>query len=243
MDHFNIAASTPPGKGIFIAVEGVDGSGKTTAAKYLVRYLDEQLNAHRPEHDQRKFVHGTREPGGTPFAEAARELFIHAGSISAITATTLITAIRRDHWEKVIRPVIAQGGIVVSDRYLLSTLAYQNAAGGDFINGLHAAVIGKENDMPTIPSLTLFLKVDRDVANKRVADRAEKMVDHYEQLPEEEQLKRLDVYERYLKDINSLTIVTIDANVSEELVRAQIRKFVHEWVIPMIELRNMVALA
>ena len=226
-----------PATGMLIAVEGIDGSGKSTAAKYLVEYLNEKLKARYGADENMKFVHGTREPGGTPFAEAARELFIHAGSISPITATTLITAIRRDHWEKVIRPILEGGGIVVTDRYLLSTLAYQNGAGSDFIKALHSTVIGHEGDISTEPALTLFLKADREVAAERVAARAEKKADHYEQLPEVEQLKRLAVYEDYINNKNSPTVVTIDANQSEELVRAQIRVFVSEWVIPIIDQR------
>jgi dTMP kinase len=109
-------------RGRFISLEGGEGAGKSTQA----RRLAERLGA-----DGREVVL-TREPGGSPGAEAIRRLLVEgeADRWSAISETLLMSAARRDHIERVIAPALERGAWVISDRFLDSTRAYQGAAGG-----------------------------------------------------------------------------------------------------------------
>lgn len=136
--------------GAFIAVEGVDGSGKSG----VVRHLIAALQARGAD------VLGTREPGGTPQGEALRGLLL-SGADDAWDPRAellLMTAARIQHVARVVLPAVAAGRIVVSDRYAGSTLAYQGAGRGmseTLIRDLHASVV---DDI--WPDLTLVLDLD-----------------------------------------------------------------------------------
>jgi len=130
----NVAAMA---RGLFITFEGGEGAGKSTQ----VRRLAERLSALG-----RKVV-ATREPGGSPGAEAIRELLVR-GAVdrwSPMTETLLMYAARRDHIERVIAPALELGATVLCDRFADSTRAYQGAGGGApmrLIAALEAAVLG-----------------------------------------------------------------------------------------------------
>lgn len=108
--------------GLFITFEGGEGVGKSTQ----VRRLAARLQASGRE------VVVTREPGGSPGAEAIRNLVLNgsADRWSPVTETLLMYASRRDHIERTLRPALARGAVVLCDRYADSTRAYQGAAGG-----------------------------------------------------------------------------------------------------------------
>jgi dTMP kinase len=105
---------------MFVTFEGIDGSGKTTQAHLLA----ERLLADGVE------VVLTREPGGTPLGEAVRELVLHGDHVAPWAEAALYTAARAQHVEEVIRPSLARGATVISDRYLDSSVAYQGAGRG-----------------------------------------------------------------------------------------------------------------
>ena len=109
-------------RGLFITFEGGEGAGKSTQ----VRRLADRLAATGRE------VVATREPGGSPGAEAIRALLVtgEADRWSPITETLLMYAARRDHIERVIAPALARGAWVLCDRFADSTRAYQGAGGG-----------------------------------------------------------------------------------------------------------------
>ena len=104
----------------FVVLEGVDGSGKSTQAGLLV----ERLMA-----DGREVV-STREPGATPAGAAIRSIVLGGADLDPRTEALLIAADRAEHAALVIRPALARGAVVVSDRYIPSSLAYQGVARG-----------------------------------------------------------------------------------------------------------------
>ena len=149
------ALSTNP-QGAFIAIEGGDGSGKGTVISALIPLL------------QRAGFHAlaTREPGGTPEGLALRQLLLPSdASWDPWAELLLMTAARIQHVERVIRPAMEAGRIVVSDRFLGSTIAYQGAGRGlpvDAILSLHRLTVGDFR-----PGLTVVLDVDPGVGLRR----------------------------------------------------------------------------
>ncbi|MEY4698367.1 MAG: dTMP kinase [Pseudomonadota bacterium] len=147
--------------GRFISFEGIDGSGKSTQARRLADAL--RLNGFG--------VTLTREPGGSPGAEEIRRLVLE-GSIdrwSAETELLLFTAARRDHLEKTIRPALARGDVVITDRFADSTRIYQGITRGDLaqsVDSLHALMIGVE------PDLTFLVDIDPVLGLSRARARA-----------------------------------------------------------------------
>lgn len=146
---------------MFIVFEGGDGSGKTTQSKALAERL-----ARDPALRGREIVH-TREPGGTPGAEEIRALLMSGDTSkwSPETEILLFNAARRDHVEKVIRPAIDRGAIVICDRFVGSTIAYQGARADDLAKKaqrVHDAMIGLN------PDLTILLDRPRGVAEASV---------------------------------------------------------------------------
>lgn len=148
-------------QGFFISFEGGEGAGKSTQ----IRRLAERLQT--AGHD----VVVTREPGGSPGAEAIRELLVNgaADRWSPVTETLLMYAARRDHVERVIRPALAKGAIVLCDRFADSTRAYQGAGGdapASLIASLEDHVLGG-----TVPDLTLILDLPAEVGLQRAEAR------------------------------------------------------------------------
>ena len=148
-------------QGVFISFEGGEGAGKSTQ----IRRLADRLSAGGRD------VVVTREPGGSPGAEAIRDLLVNgsADRWSPVTESLLMYAARRDHIERVIRPGLARGAIVLCDRYADSTRVYQGA-GGDAPAGLIAALEEHVLD-GTIPVLTLILDLPAQVGLQRAEAR------------------------------------------------------------------------
>lgn len=149
-------------QGLFITFEGGEGAGKSTQ----VRRLAERLRNDGAE------VVLTREPGGSPGAEAIRELLVNGepDRWSPLTEALLMNASRRDHIERVIQPALERGAVVLCDRFADSTRAYQGAGGKvdpDFIAQLETAVVGA-----TRPHLTLIFDLPVEEGLKRALGRA-----------------------------------------------------------------------
>ncbi|MDO8287784.1 MAG: dTMP kinase [Parvibaculum sp.] len=144
-------------KSMFLAVEGVDGSGKSGVIAHLADYL---ASAGLP-------VITTREPGGTPSGEKLRALLL-SGSDDAwhpMSELLLMTAARVEHVQKIILPALRTGQIIISDRFVGSTIAYQGAGRGlseKFIRHLHAEAVGD-----LWPDLTIVLDIDVTVGLSR----------------------------------------------------------------------------
>jgi dTMP kinase len=160
------------GSGYLLTIEGIDGAGKSSQARILAGRLREL---------GREVVE-TREPGGSPGAEEIRRLLVEGNSDrwSPETEILLFTAARRDHVERVIRPALNRGAVVLCDRYVDSTRAYQGAGAPErrtLADRLHRLAIGLD------PDLTLIFDIDPAAALERAQlrlsdqdeDRFEKM--------------------------------------------------------------------
>lgn len=147
--------------GLFISLEGIDGSGKSTQGRRLAETL--RAAGHS--------VTLTREPGGSPGAEEIRRLVLEGSTDrwSAETEILLFTAARRDHLEKTIRPALSRGEIVITDRFADSTRIFQGITRGDLsdtVDRLHQLMIGVE------PDLTLLFDLDPAIGLSRATARA-----------------------------------------------------------------------
>jgi dTMP kinase len=153
-------------KGFFITLEGGEGAGKSTQARRLAETLRES---------GREIVL-TREPGGTPGAEAIRALLLNpATALTPLADTLLHFAARADHVAKVIAPAMARGAVVICDRFYDSTMAYQGYGMGMDVAGIAALIrlIG------LTPNITFMLEVPEFIAKKRLAGR-DGAADRYE---------------------------------------------------------------
>jgi dTMP kinase len=149
---------------MFVSFEGADGSGKSTQAQRL----RDTLAAEGRE------VVLTREPGGTELGERARELVLNGPHMGAWAEAALYASSRAQHVEEVIRPALDRGAVVVCDRYIDSSLAYQGVGRGlgvDAVLELNLAVTGG-----LLPDVTFLLLIDPDVASGRYdkSDRLER---------------------------------------------------------------------
>jgi dTMP kinase len=152
---------TGQARGRFITLEGGEGVGKSVQAKRLEASLAALgLDVVR-----------TREPGGSPGAEALREAILtgFASDFSPAGQALLFAAARVDHLDRTILPALMRGAWVVSDRFADSTRAYQGAAGNlppEFIGSLERLTVG-----PNRPDLTLILDLAPEIGLKRAAER------------------------------------------------------------------------
>ncbi len=156
-------------RGRFITFEGGEGSGKSTQAKRLAERL--RLRGHE--------VIQTREPGGSPGAEAIRHLLLSgiAKPLGPEAETFMFAAARDDHVSTTIRPALERGAWVVCDRFIDSTRVYQGSLGNvdqRLIRALERLVVGE-----TTPDLTFILDVPPEVGLSRVANRGN-AVDRFE---------------------------------------------------------------
>lgn len=146
-----------------IAIEGADGSGKSTQARMLADRIDAAL---------------TRQPGGTEFGERLREIILHKSSHVLLpqTEAMLFMADRAEHVDKMVRPVLASGRSVVSDRWAYSSLVYQGYGRGLDIDVLRHLSDWAMNGL--WPDVVVLLDLPLDVAHARQRSRSE--LDHYE---------------------------------------------------------------
>jgi dTMP kinase len=156
--------------GLFITFEGGEGAGKSTQIKRLAQTLRSRGLG----------VMITREPGGSPGAEAVRHVLLSGAAepLGHRMEALLFAAARSDHVEQVIRPAVQSGMIVLSDRFMDSSRVYQGEDTGlpnGFLRDLEAATV---NGM--VPDLTLILDLDPKEGLRRAAARREGPADRYE---------------------------------------------------------------
>jgi dTMP kinase len=193
---------------LFVSLEGVDGSGKSTQARLLVEALGPETVA-------------IREPGGTDAAERIRDLLADpAVELEPLAELMLFCAARADLTERVIRPALEAGRTVVSDRFSDSSVAYQGAA-----RGLGVGEVIGLCDTATDglwPDLTLLLRVDPEVGLAR-ADGD----DRFESEGLELQRAVAEAYEE-IAVIASDRVAVIDADGSVDEVHARVMEVVNE---------------
>lgn len=145
--------------GLFITFEGGDGAGKSTQAEMLTGWLRERGCE----------VVRTREPGGTTLGVELRNLLLHGGEVSPRAEVLLYAADRAQHVATIVRPALERDAVVVQDRYIDSSLAYQGAGrvlSSDEVRGISEWATGA-----LWPQLTVLLDIDPDEGSKRRASR------------------------------------------------------------------------
>jgi dTMP kinase len=188
--------------GLFVTFEGIDRSGKTTQA----RLLCEALGA---------AALGVREPGGTPAGERVRDLLKDASvPLGPEAEALLFAAARAELVERVIRPALEDGRVVVSDRFLDSSLAYQGGARGLGIDEVEA--INRFATGGLVPNLTFLLELDAETAARRAGER-----DRFEDEGAALQRAVLEAYER-LVAADPARWRRVDATRSPEQVHADV---------------------
>lgn len=200
-------------KGVFIAFEGPEGAGKSTQVGLLEQWLRER--GHDP------LI--TREPGGTPVAEEVRGILLESDTLPARTELLLMLASRSALVAEVIRPALEAGRVVVTDRFHLSTLAYQG-----YGRGLPMAEVEAMNAFATEglePDLTLLLDLEpAEGASRKAAagsgpDRIERAGDAFHD--------RVAEAYRLLAGEDG-RIVQVDGSAPPEAVHAQVRRLLGE---------------
>ena len=192
---------------MFITLEGPEGSGKTTAVDYAVSKLEEMGY---------KIVR-TREPGGTPISEQIRNVILDKANtaMDERTEALLYAASRRQHLVEKVWPALKEGKIVICDRYLDSSLAYQGGA-----RGLGVENIFNVNNFATegtFPDLTLLFDIDPKVGLARIAANANREVNRLD-------LEKLDFHNKVRNTFLELAkryperFIVIDASKSREEV-------------------------
>ncbi len=191
---------------MFIAFEGLDGSGSTTQSKLLVKRLEE---AGHPA------IH-TKEPtDGTPIGKLIREALQHQWSCSSEGLQLLFSADRAEHLKQVIQPALENEKIVVTDRYMMSTLAYGGlSVEMDWLKELNKKFIQ--------PELTLLFKLDPEICIERIHKRG----DAFELFEEKEKLEM--IWKQYEKaSLHFKNVHVMDANRPIEAISKEVWSIVH----------------
>jgi dTMP kinase len=177
-------------RGVFLCLEGLDGCGKTTQAKLLVTKL-------KKSHD----AFYTAEPSGGKIGRFIKRHYLNCEKrVSGVVEALLFAADRIEHVENTVLPALKKGKIVVSDRYVYSSLAYQGAT------GLDLAWIERINEHAIRPDLAIFIDVEPETVVQRLKPKKSVM--------ENLQTQR-KVREIYLKFVERGDLVKVDGNKSK----------------------------
>ena len=202
-------------KGIFISIEGPDGSGKSTQIENIKQFFEERKIE----------VLFTREPGGTAIGERIRSIILdkNCTEMDYMTEAMLYAASRAQHVSQVIRPALAEGKVVICDRFVDSSIAYQGCGRklGDAVRIINSYAVDG-----CMPDVTFLLKVDPRVGKGRIrSGRGEE-----DRLDAERAAFHEDVYRGYLQleRENPDRIVGIDASGGIEETRQEICRKLEE---------------
>ncbi|MEU3555262.1 dTMP kinase [Streptomyces fragilis] len=157
--------AAPAGNGFFIALEGGDGAGKSTQAEALAEWI--RAKGHE--------VVLTREPGATPVGKRLRSILLDVSSagLSHRAEALLYAADRAEHVDTVVRPALERGAVVISDRYIDSSVAYQGA--GRDLSPAEVARISRWATNGLVPHLTVLLDVSPETARERFTEAPDRL--------------------------------------------------------------------
>lgn len=198
--------------GLFITLEGVDGAGKSSHLEWLADWF----------RARGRTVRLTREPGGTPVGERLREIVLHE-AMHLETEALVMFAARREHIEVVIRPGLAVGEVVISDRFTDASYAYQGGGRGLAEDRLAVLEAWVQNGLQ--PDLTLLFDLPTEVAAARLANARE---------PDRFERERADFHARvraaYLRRAQQhpQRIRVIDGSQTLDAVRAQLTQILQD---------------
>ena len=196
-------------RGIFITIEGPDGSGKTTALQQVVPRLQQEMN--------RKVV-ATREPGGSPIAEKIRSLILDPShtDMDSRTEALLYAASRRQHLIEKVLPVLESGDVIFCGRVVGSSIAYQGYARGIGEEGIRE--INQFATEGIEPNVTLYIDVPAEVGIQRIHANLDER--EYNRLDQEKLAFHEKVRAGYLQlaKANPERIVVVDGTMSREEV-------------------------
>lgn len=189
-------------RGLFITVEGPDGAGKSSLVAAIKGWLQQTYK-------ERLDVLYVREPGGTPVGEAIRQILLdNKKQMTALTEAYLFAASRAELSQTKIKPHLANGGIVISDRYVNSSLAYQG--GGRELGIEQVAKINAWATEDVATDLCLLLMVDPQTGMARQQQRA--VADRLEQAGAQFALRVKQAYQQMALQMPADKVVMIDAN-------------------------------
>ncbi len=192
-------------RGLFIVFEGIDGSGTTTQTERLVAWLSESGSAIR-----------TAEPTDSEFGLLLRRVL--KGDVPSPAATTalMFAADRVDHLDRRIEPALSAGTHVVSDRYVVSSFAYQGSL-------LDLSFVKQINGLARTPDLTIFLRVSPEIAMERIA-RSRTERDAYEHLAFQREVAQS--YERAIEQPEAGRVEILDGEQHPDAITSQVRALV-----------------
>lgn len=198
------------GRGVWITLEGGDGSGKTTQSNLLAEWLE----------GEGRTVVRTREPGGSEVGQLIRDIVLHhRGDIAPRAEALLYAADRAHHVATVVRPAIERGDIVLQDRYLDSSVAYQGA--GRVLDATEVRDLSLWAAEGALPDLTLLLDLDPATARTRL-DADDKPFDRLEAEREEFHGRVRDAY-LALAEAEPARFLVLDAAERPEAIAERIR--------------------
>lgn len=197
-------------RGLWITLEGGDGAGKTTQANLLETWLSEAGRT----------VLRTREPGGSEVGQLIRDIVLHhRGDIAPRAEALLYAADRAHHVATVVRPALERGDVVIQDRYLDSSVAYQGA--GRVLDADEIRKLSLWATEGALPDLTVLLDLDPQVARTRL-DAADKPFDRLEAEKLEFHVRVREAF-LALADAESARFIVLDAAASPSEIADAVR--------------------
>ncbi|NHN55388.1 dTMP kinase [Calidifontibacter sp. DB0510] len=200
------SASPAAARGLFVVFEGGDGAGKSTQVRLLADWLAQQGRE----------VVSTFEPGGTALGKDIRQVLLHGDHVDARAEALLFAADRAHHIETLVRPALKRGAVVVQDRYLDSSVAYQGA--GRELDAAEVRGLSLWATRDLLPDLTVLLDVDPVVAQgrrQRESDRLEREGEDFQ--------RRVREHFRALAAAEPERYLVLDATEPPEVIAAAVR--------------------